>query len=231
MRRKIVFVSCAHTRTGTSAMMGMLKHGGLDIGGRRGKINGPNFKNPKGHFELFSLEYGFYSKYFKNHYYSSPRAPGIELVERTFIQRRHEFFKIINAEFGKCTAIALKGFGYLFTPMVYPVRDQHDFKVIQMVRPLDARVASMMRVAQKSGLAHKANKHKITKEVQSWDTLARKLVSKYHKLDYYTVNFNDLMEYPVETVKGVFSFIKESPPDDGTILDWIDPKLANRKKL
>lgn len=228
MKRKIAFVSCAHTRTGTSAMMGMLKLGGFDIGGRKGKINGPNFKNPKGHFELFSFEYGFYRKHFKKHYYTG-MAPSLDLVERVFLPRRKEFVNILNSEFGKCPKIALKGFGYLFAPIVYPMRKRHDIKVIQMVRPIADRVASRIRVAKKANKP--VNKAVMTAEVKSWDALAAQIVRKYRELDYYTVQFDAFIKSPVETVTSVFSFLKEPAPSRDIILDWVDPKLANRERL
>lgn len=231
-KRTVAVVACSYPRSGTSAMMGILKTCGLDIGGRKGKINGPGPKNPKGHFELLSLEYGFFRKYYRNLYFNHRLAPKISLVTRIARENKQEFKDIFDQEFGDSRYVALKGFGYLMVPILAEFTQELDVKIIGMRRPIKDRVSSALRVWDYHNPGGpKIPYRKMYQEIRSWDNLASQLRNNFNVFPYHFVNFYELVKFPVNVSRKVCKFLGVGEPPIEKVKRWIEKGLVNRRKL
>lgn len=232
MKRKVIFAAGAHSRCGSSATMGLLKLAGVDIGGRYGKINPPGYKNPKGHFELRSIEYDFYRKHFKEVYFTNNMAPPIHVAVNKAPKIKDEFKKIIDLEFGNCKTIALKGMGSFFLPIVHFWRHIWDIHVIVLHRNVPDRARSVVRVwdhVRPQG--HPETYEKVEQELISWDALMNNMMQRYPHFKYMHINFEDLIAKPIPTAHRIYTFVGIPPLANHEIAAWIDKRIVNRKKI
>jgi len=131
VKRKIAIVAYPLGRTGSSAMMGLLKVGGFDVG-KKQHLSDPSKMNPKGFFELknFGL---FMNKVFGEYYgIDLSVVPNIELLETISTKYYKQFEVMLNAEFSFPAAI--KSQRFLTVPLFYKLIDKYDIRIISMHR-------------------------------------------------------------------------------------------------
>ncbi len=227
---KIIVVAYHLGRIGSSAMMGLLREAGINVG-QKHRLNNHGIINPKGFFEL-KLQQEFLSSVYKGIYPGVTSPPSLEVMSKIGIKYYKDYEELIQREFGCCFPIAIKSQRLLTLPLLHQLKEDYQIKLLIMERKLEDQVNSTLRVWKRSNqlLQKSATREFVFEYLTKWKAFSHK-VEQHYKFPTLHVSFNELIADPVEVSKSIFDFIEEDYPDIQQIKSWIDPSLVNRSKL
>jgi hypothetical protein len=222
--KKIILVASPLGRCGTSAMMGLLKFAGLNIGKNLSKAS--KFMNSKGFFELVTLRH-FYENTFGK-YYSKDISilPNIQTLNAFGTNNYIKFNSILKKEFNNKFPAALKSQRFLNLTFFRYLKEYKVY-VICMNRKTKGQIASINRVVNVSldRSLHVPVSY-IKYSLLQWKNFANTIRRNYNNFNYLDVNFSKLLTKPVPIMKKVSNFAKIDPPSNKQILNWIDKRLV-----
>lgn len=231
--RKIIVVESGCGRVGSSALMGLLQLGNVDLGGRHSAFVGPSPHNKKGFFELKSF-HEFLKENCKEYYPTIKNIP-ILYLEKVGMKHWRSFLNLIEKEFYDKPVIAFKSYKCLMFPLIENINKNTTAgytKVIRLKRNVDDQAESIRklwmvsrRVVIRRGWKVDANF--IKESCLKWNNYVNLVYKRYSSFDYLTLRFEDLVERPLATAKNVFNFIEEKVPLDKEILEWLDKGITH----
>jgi hypothetical protein len=223
----IVVVAYPMGRIGSSALMGLLAKGRVNVGEKE-DLSSPSPMNPKGFFELKAQQI-FLERVFEGFYPGIVNPPTIDKVTNIAKKYYFEYYQLIDDKF-KSFPIAIKSQRFLTIPLLYQLRNEFEIKVIVLERFINEQVASTMRVWSKlkDPFKKSASGRFIADWIRRWISFSI-LIQESFPFDYLNVSFNRLMSNPVLVSNQITEFINISPINKNDILEWIDPSLVNRK--
>lgn len=227
--KKIIAVDSGLGRTGSSAMMGLLKIIGINLGGNYSEFYGPNPLNKKGYFELKSIETFLKTNF--SEVFSKLTIPTINYLNNKGISYKKEFERLIDNEFGKDFPIGIK-FG---KGLLYPILNTYpEVYMLVMQRNIKDQSASILRMwrsaaqnTRKKGFPF--SEHTIGNYCKNWNVCSEVLRHTYTNIHYKIVNFYTLVNRPVRTVREISEFIGVKCPDPIAIKSWIEPSMVRRR--
>jgi hypothetical protein len=227
--KKIIAVDSGLGRTGSSAMMGLLKIIGVNLGGKYSEFYGPNPLNKKGYFELKSIETFLKTNF--SEVFSKLAVPTIGYLNKKGTKYKKEFERLILNEFGKEFPIGIK-FG---KGLLYPILNNYpEVYTLVMQRNIKDQSASILRMwrsaaqhTRKKGLPF--SEHSISEYCKNWNNCFETLIKTYTNVHYKIINFYTLINKPVRTVREISEFIGEICPEPDKIKSWIEPSMVRKK--
>jgi hypothetical protein len=229
-KKTIIVLGAPLGRVGSSALMGLLKLSGVNVGGRKSGLGHASSSNPKGHFEPPSIK-NFLTKTFKGFFPELDSTPTIHQLKTYGVQHHARFKHLLNAEFGNVYPIALKGGRLLILPFLAPLQTDYNIKVLMLNRKPEDQIASIIRVWKKSPkLRKQATVKNILPVLNKWKKFVSAVRTAYKTFNYLDVQFEQLINDPMLTMHKISKFTGINCPPESIIKNWIDPKLVNRKK-
>jgi hypothetical protein len=225
-KRKIAVV-CSRSglgRVGSSAMMGVLKLAGLDVGGKATGLWQPNKYNPKGYFEISGNRNCMHRIFIKyNEQFAKPPANDqIQSLMKTANDHIDEFEKFMNDEFDKQSFIAIKGIRFVILPFLRILQDRYLTKCIVLHRNRDDQIKSAFR------LDSWKNQSLIKERVAQWYSFGTFVLDYFSEFNYLHVNFEELIHKPILIANKVTDFLDVKRIPHNKIKQWIDPSIVNR---
>jgi hypothetical protein len=227
---KIIVVAYPVGRIGSSAMMGLLRLSGISVGNQaRMSMAAP--MNPKGFYELKSQQ-RFLSLQYPGIYPDITEPPLFHVVDAIGEQGYQEYDGLLEAEFENKFPIAIKSPRFLTLPFLSRLSSKYDVKVLIMSRNEQDMVRSIKRVWERSEnhIQKNATNQFILKWIQTWMQFGNE-VRKHYPFEYFDVNFDDLLNNQVDTMKFIASFLEIGCPSAQEIHKWLDVSLVNRLAL
>jgi hypothetical protein len=229
-KKTIIVLGAPLGRVGSSALMGLLKLSGVNVGGKKSGLGHASSSNPKGHFEPPSIK-NFLTKTFKGFFPELDRIPTISQLKNYGLQHHARFKNLLDTEFGNAYPIALKGGRLLVLPFLAPLQIDYNVRVLMLNREPKDQVASIIRVWKKSPkLRKKATVRHIMPILNKWKTFVNSVRTSYKTFNYLDVQFEQLINDPMLTMHQISKFTGINCPPESIIKNWIDPRLVNRKK-
>ena len=224
---KLICVSYALGRTGSSSVMGLLKLADVDIGKENLMINEAKF-NPKGYFELRNQQHFLVNTY-PEFYPNIFNTPTINQIDDIAFKNYKQYEALLHESFTG-ESVAIKGMRMLTIPFLYKLRNSFDIKVIVLDRKLKDQVNSTIRVWEQSDKKEYANEEFITEYIFKWKKFANE-VMQFYDFNYHKLQFEDLINQPIKTTNSLFEFLEIPPPKNTEINSWIDSNLVNRDTI
>ena len=228
-KTKVVLVTYALGRCGSSATMGMLKLMGVNVGAED-RLVGAQAMNPKGFFELKSQEQ-FLRQAYAGYYPSNTSVPPPNVVAAAAAQWTPAFQQMVEAEFPQSAVIALKTQRGLALPFWDKLRDRYDIRVLLLSRNPDDQVRSIQKIWSLSNdpQKNKATKDDIAADLRNWRTFMERQLAQFH-FPQMSVEFDAMLKDPRDMAQKMAAFLDVPPPSEAAVNDWIDAKLVNRKE-
>jgi hypothetical protein len=227
MKKKIIVVAFHLGRIGSSALMGLLKLAGINVGLDE-QLIGPKPMNPRGFFELKS-QHKFLEWVYKGIYPGITNPPSLELLDKKGEDFYNMYDILIKTDFNRVFPIALKSQRFLTIPFLYRLRHKYDIKILILERNLEEQVNSTLKVWRESGSGSRTNltREFIADYIKRWRVFG-KCVEEFYGFHYFHISFNKLMKHPFKVSRSLFDFISEEPPPKKKITNWLDRSLVNR---
>ena len=227
---EIIVVAYHMGRIGSSSIMGLLKLANINVG-RDAKLARPGPMNPKGFFELKSHQ-KFLKKVYNGYYPNITDPPDIVDIDNIGKNYFSDYEQLIKDEFREDFPIAIKSQRFLTLPFLNYLKNKYKIYVIIISRNLQDQINSTLRVWNKYGNSFQkaANQKFIAEYITKWKNFSV-IVEKYYDFPYYHMNFEELINNPLNISEKVFSFIQVESPGDDNVLNWIDKSLVNRPQL
>lgn len=214
-KQKLIIVTSAIGRCGTSATMGLLKLAGVQTEGKTLKTKKASPYNQKGFFEL-ALN-GLVSTFLKE-------PPRVDILDTFSKNKLNYLSKSLQREFKNCPIIGIKVLRHLLIPSFYMLREEYDIYVIVLTRNIVDQARSHADIHRKPGV--KSFVDSKMKEIKKWKAFSKKIRSRY-RLRYCTLSFENLIRDPVSASKKIASFVRIAVPKREKVLEWIDTKLVH----
>lgn len=228
-KTKVVLVTYALGRCGSSATMGMLKLMGVNVGAEE-RLVGAQAMNPKGFFELKSQEQ-FLRQAYAGYYPSNATVPPPAAVASAAEQWTPAFLQMVQSEFAQSGAIALKTQRGLALPFWDKLRDRYDIRVLLLSRNPDDQVRSIQKIWAGSNDAqkNKATKDDIAADLNTWRAFMERQLAQF-PFPQMSVEFDVMLKDPRGMAQKMAAFLGIPAPSEAAVNDWIDAKLVNRKE-
>lgn len=230
MKKKLIVVAYHIGRIGSSATMGVLKIGGINVG-TDSQLTAPAPMNPKGFFELKSQN-SFLKDTFKGFYPNISDPPPINKVFRLGRLHHQAYHRLISSELGDKVPYAVKAPRFLALSFLYYLKSEFDIKVIVMNRHEKEQTESILRVWRKNPpepSLDNASSDFVLSYIRKWKHFSLKFMKEF-QFDYHSLSFEDLVDRPYQEVDKIFEFIDEKMPARQKIDDWLDLTLVNRQE-
>jgi hypothetical protein len=229
-KTKVIVVATPLGRTGSSAMMGLLKLSGVNVGNKT-QLVAPAPINPKGFFELVSQQ-KFLEQVYTGIYPELSIPPSLNRLQYLGKLYCQDYLNLVKNEFGNASVLAVKSPRFLTIPFLYELREQLDVRVIVMNRKLEDQVSSILRVWQNSNEPTKkyATREFVSEWIVSWRRYSQHVQNSYD-LKYLQIEFDDLVINPLVSMEKVTQFIGIKCPSKRKITRFIEPDLVNRSVL
>jgi hypothetical protein len=227
MRAKVVLVTYAMGRCGSSATMGLLKVMGVSVGAEE-RLIGARPMNPKGFFELKSQE-RFLRHVFPDFYPSVDRLPSQDIITAAVARWAPMFMAMLAAEFSAAGVFALKTQRGLALPFWRRLRDQFDVRVLVLSRDRADQVKSIRRVwSQLDDPARRgASEAEISAYIDRWNGFLETRLAEV-EFPRLRLTFEDVIAQPQEVARRLADFLELAPPLSALVDVWIDRRLVNR---
>ncbi|MDQ1350861.1 MAG: hypothetical protein QG657_1163 [Acidobacteriota bacterium] len=228
MKKKIVVVAYHIGRVGSSALMGILKLGGLNAG-ESNRLTPPAPMNPKGFFEL-KRQNRFLGETFKGFYPDITDPPPLDVVIEKGKLFHQDYRRLLNDELGDVFPYVVKAQRFLVLSFLHHLQQEYEIKVIVISRNEHEQVLSILRVWKKNVLDpvfRDATYDFVLAYIRKWKEFSRHFMESF-PFEYYHVSFEDLIRHGRLEVDRIFAFIGEKPPSPGAAAQWLDVSLVNR---
>lgn len=220
-----------HTgRVGSSAVMGLLRAAGLNVGDDA-RLNKPAAMNPKGFFELKSQQ-RFLCEVFADCYPAVTPAPALLQVEAVARDQAQAYHRLLQEEFAGAFPAAIKAPRGLSLTLLSFLREYYDIRIIRLVRNEDDQVRSTLRVWRTVDDPLRRNADEIL--VRGWISQWRKFLDDcLYRYDFPRLefSFDRLIADPMPQVRILADFLGIMTPPAELVTAWLDPTLVNREKL
>ena len=231
-RPQLAVVAYPAGRIGSSALMGLLKAGGLNVG-RSARLNRPSPMNPKGFFELRSQQ-EFLCDAFRDFYPAITAPPAIERADTIGFAQYQRYGLLLQTEFADGFPAAVKSQRCLTLSLLDRLRDRYDIRVLRMDRREADQVRSMLRVWRSlpdvDVVRGRADSEFVRAWLGHWRAFAESALTRY-PFPTLAVSFETLIAEPVATSSAIFRFLNVEPPAEGAVRSWIDVSLVNREAV
>jgi len=229
MTTKVILVTYALGRCGSSATMGLLKTMGISVGSEE-RLVSAQAMNPKGFFELKSQEQ-FLRRAFAGFYPGNEILPPQDIVDSIADRMTPDFAHMLAQEFPQNSNIALKAQRGLALPFWHRLRDHYDVRLLLLKRNKDDQVKSISRVWAKleDPIKRNAGPEVISAHLDTWNGF---LTTQLSRVDFprLPVAFEDLLSDPYEFALRLAAFLDVPPPERNAVDNWIDRSLVNRSE-
>jgi hypothetical protein len=149
MAQDRIIVVAYHTgRIGSSAMMGLLKIAGVNVGDEK-RLAGPAPMNPKGFFELWSQE-ALLRESYVGIYPGPSKPPSLDVLRETGKRHFRAYRTLLQEEFGPDFPVGVKSQRFLTLPFLHELRHEFDIRILVMTRGLEDQANSILRVWRNS---------------------------------------------------------------------------------
>lgn len=209
---KLVLVGMSAGRCGSSAVMGLLKIAGCDVGRN---LTPGNKLNPKGYFEQPKIQ-GSQEGIFNPHIRVMRDPMPIDYVIDRCKNGKKRFVELINQQYDTRRPIAIKARSCCIVGM-FKGDPNVDMRVIRLMRNPQSQANSFCRI-----IGHKKDKilQWLDKRYKWTDAYLRKLGVKN-----LVVRFEDVKKNPVEEARRIYEFCGLQG-DWEKVQQWIEPKLS-----
>lgn len=226
--QKIIVVACPLGRTGSSAMMGLLKLAGVDVGNEN-NFRPPAPSNPKGFFELPS-QHQLLIKAFEGALPEIP--PSFDKLHAVGQKYNSEYLEFLDKEFVDFDIIAIKSPRMLTLPILWQFRNQFDIRVLVMSRNIEDQARSIIRIWKTldDPIKNQATEEDVKQWLSNWMEFSSQ-VQRQWDFQYLPVSFDTLLEKPFSVMQTITNFIGIQCPTEREINMFLDPNLVNRKTL
>jgi len=216
MKTKIVVVGYAMGRTGSSALVGMLKHMGLSVicEGKKDKNNKKGYFESNYHKKTLGSIYGAF--------FTQSIIPPMVKIETKIKLKKEIYHSFIENQCKDSQMIAMKSYRMLDIPFLYQLREQYDIKLIVLNRNTEDQAQSAAKMNRK-------NKDYYINKIKLWKVFRDKIKVKY-PLDRIEMDFYDLIDNPDKTVTEIAKFIGIPKPSPDKIKKWIDKGMVHRNE-
>lgn len=214
-KQKIIIVTSAIGRCGTSATMGLLSLAGVKTEGKTLRVKKPSPYNKKGFFEL-SIN-GLTSRFLKE-------PPDLGVLDAFSKKRCKDFHNLLQKEFNSFSIIGVKVLRHLLIPTFYMLRNDYNLRVITLTRNVADQARSHADIHRNPESPSLVLSKK--KEIFKWKAFA-KSIRKAYPLKYKSIAFETLVKNPVEVTKQLVKFSGINMPREKDIIRWIDPNLVH----
>ncbi|KKK84866.1 hypothetical protein LCGC14_2779020, partial [marine sediment metagenome] len=187
--KRNIAVVCSRSglgRVGSSAVMGLLRLGGLDVGGKSTGLWKPNKYNLKGYFEIVGNKdflHKIFAKY-SDRFAVPPTRAQIQGMLDTAKDDVHKFKMFIDKEFEANSFIAIKGIRFFIFPFLRILSTKYSVKCIVLHRNRNDQINSIL---QMDTWEHKG---KIIKQrCAQWHAFGTLILDHFSEFDYLNINF------------------------------------------
>jgi len=230
-KEKVIVVAYALGRVGSSAMMGLLKLTGLNVGNDDRLIQASPL-NPKGFFELKSQQ-EFLVRSFAPIYPAAVDPGPMEAFDAMGAAHALEYGRLIEMEFRGRFPAAIKSQRLLTLGCLYRLRNKYDVRVLMMERREEDQVESTRRSWAKyamDDLRKNASREFVVEWIRKWKDFAD-TVEGHYDFPYQRVSFERLMDNSAEELARICEFVDQPFPGAEPIAAFLDRSLVNRKTL
>lgn len=228
-KRKIIIVG-AHAlgRTGTSAMMGLIRIFGANVGGHKTGLGRKSSTNKKGHLEIPAYK-DFLGSAFKDFYPTLNSVPTPDMLNKLVTPAvRKAFRSLIFEEFGRKYPIVIKD-ARLMGVYLFKHMKNVDIRCIVLNRNLQDQVKSTVNKNHREYTPENINYFK--SRILEWQKFTKATVAAHKGVVKFVPISFDALIYTPETVSLALSKFLEIPcPDVKKVQQWIDPKLTHTSK-
>ena len=149
--KTIIVLGAPLGRVGSSALMGLLRMSGVNVGGKKSGLGHKSSSNPKGHFEPPSIK-DFLANVFSGFFPELHKTPSMKHLRRQGAKHAQQFNRLLQHEFGSTQPWALKGGRLLVLPFLasFQQAGKYSVKVLMMNRKPEDQLASIIRVWKRS---------------------------------------------------------------------------------
>ena len=227
---KIIVVAYPVSRTGSSAMMGLLRLAGANVGHPDKVINRAPM-NPKGFFELPAQE-KFLRQVYEGIYPHFSTPPPMEILHEVGRKHGGRYRDLLLAELGNEFPIAVKSQWFLTLPFLAQMKDEFDVRLLCMEREIDLQVDSLLRVYKgtRGPVFQSATREFVSNYVQSWIRFGREVRESF-AFEQIPVSFDALLSDPVGVTGAITRSLDLRCPPSVEINRWLDQTLVNRKEI
>lgn len=227
---KIVVVAYPVGRVGSSAMMGLLRTAGVNVGAKD-RLSQPGWMNPRGFFELPAQE-EFLRRVYASIYPHISLPPPLDVLERVGRQYAGEYLELLTRELGGRFPMGVKSQWFLTLPFLNELREQYDVRVLVMDRKREDQVRSLLRVFERtdSPILKSATPEFVAIYIQAWRELGAEIL-RFYEFRSLPISFDTLLAQPLETMERISAFLDIPCPPEDQITDWLDPALVNPEAL
>ncbi|GAI93374.1 unnamed protein product, partial [marine sediment metagenome] len=209
--KKIIVVASPTGRVGSSALMGLFKLAGINLGGKKTGLSGKAPMAPKGFFEIPGLKQ-INPKYFKG---GMPYPIDINDYKNFGKLYTDKFIKLLNTEFGNNFPIAIKSLRLFIIPMLHEIKQQNDIYIIRLRRDLERQSKSLQKVFKRSNIIKTLESCKL--HILRWQTFEKKVWNIYQDFVFIDVTFEDLINKPIQIMSYINDKIKITLPPNADI--------------
>jgi len=226
-KRKIAVV-CSRSglgRVGSSALMGLLKIGGLDVGGKASGLWAPNKYNPRGYFEIHGNKdciHRIFSQ-FSDQFATPPTHTQIPSMIKLAENNLSDFEEFIDKEFNENSFIAIKGIRFFIFPFLHILASKYSIKVILLHRERSDQIKSILQLD-----TWKKHSNIIQKRCTQWHSFGTVMLNHFNEFDYLNVNFEKLINKPVQTANQITKFLNINSIPPAKVTKWIAPSITRR---
>jgi hypothetical protein len=222
--KKIIVVASPTGRVGSSALMGLLRLSGINLGGKKTGLSGKAPIAPKGFFEIPGLK-EINLKYFKG---GMPLPPNMSDYKEFGKLYTTKFTKLLVDEFGESYPIAIKSLRLFIIPMLHEIRHENDIRIIRLSRSLEGQSKSLQKVFRRSKIDKTLDGCKA--HILRWKAFEKEVWDNYSDFKFLDIEFEDVINNPMQIMETIGKNIQIPIPPKSKIQKWIDPKLTNFNK-
>jgi tetratricopeptide (TPR) repeat protein len=227
--KKIIAVGYPLGRVGSSALMGLLRLAGCNVG--KNIFTEPDPMNPRGFFELPTQQY-FLERIYLGIYPHIALPPSPTMLTDIGRNYTHEYRALLASEFAPLYPAAIKSQWFLTLPFFEELREEFDIRLLALERNLEDQVRSFWRVWQNTD--HPIRKYAtlefIREYILKWREFGQQILSTT-LIPTMKVSFDQLMQQPEPLMADICRFTGLPPLSSDVLAAWLEPKLINRPKL
>jgi hypothetical protein len=228
---KLAVVAYPIGRIGSSALMGLLKVSGLNVG-RESELIPAAAMNPKGFFEL-KPQQRLLCEAYRGFYPEPVPPPAIARADEIGAAFSRRYRQLLETEFEDRFPAAIKSQRCLTLPFLERMRDRYDIRVLLLERNEADHIRSTLRVwntlPDADPVRRNASPEFVRDWIRQWSGFTGEVLKRC-RFPALPVSFDQLIAAPHATAAAVFRFLEIEPPPEEPIAAWIDRSLVNREK-
>ncbi len=225
MKKKIIFVTYASGREGTSALVGLVNLIGVPV-----SVNFRDVRNPKGYFEdppYFSLLH----KHLPDFFTGPPTLPiGLEQAEAEIKKSMPVFKSYLDKELKDKESLVIKSPKYICIFQIQYLLAEYDCKIIVTERSVKPMVKSIQKMWANDENKREIPEEDIANHIENWRKFGEEAMRKYADYAYLSTSFEAIMDKKIETANSIADFVGLPHPKADDVNNWLDEKLVNRAK-